>query len=864
MSGVEKLLWNLEYMTDSELRQTVFTLDGRGPEPGNAYPHQIEGLRRIELGADSVPPVSGIVHFPTGAGKTRVGLELAARALKANNRHRFVWATARKQLIRQTMGKMVELSQLFPAGTTFTWAQGAGEVAETEMAHHVVFMTRDTLTKVLGQAGDGRRTNHPWRQHLEARHPLTLIYDECHQLGADQLQQSWRKFYDAVVAPSRAWRRPWRTIGLSATPVPTSLAAHRLLGECVFPRRQDAQSTHAEWPFHMFHKVRNERLVASGVLCPINPWFDEAGEFDLPTKLLERVIGDARVPPPGANAAKADLQRYAMQFNSGVLAHPDVIDFAAQKLGRNINALGKTIVFVPNITAANRMAATLYERFPDLRGRVAAVHSRMEELRVPGQDATSVHGVLERFKALEAQPSVLVNVEMLTEGFDDPMIQTVMLARLTLSTNRFWQMIGRGTRGPAAKGTTICNVIDPIKLVRLYGYFSGYQPSFSQRDDIELEDDEEKSGQDRIPPHVPMVRLPPDPGRTPYKIDPELERVHRQVAVALRHFLTGQPIAEDDAVAAACAAVVGLADGQPVLQPAPDVAFHHTTAAALLLGELSILEARAGMELGWFRQQIPGEITETLLRQQLRKLRAVQALELWTHDKYAEAEMTGEFLRLMQEEARGGGVLDVASPPSVRSQLVLTANEEAVADAAIAVAAADGTITEPELAVAAEMLRRIFGRAVDDALIAGLRSRAVPSALPVDQLKTGLSLATRQLLVLQLAELAAADGIVSDSERKVIVDLANSVGVVPAILDAVFGPDTSAVPPRAMPATAPLDVPDKACSTCGVRLPGWAAFCMACGTNVVGVAAGQACAQCSSVIPPTAAYCTGCGVRVAR
>jgi hypothetical protein len=185
--------------------------------------------------------------------------------------------------------------------------------------------------------------------------------------------------------------------------------------------------------------------------------------------------------------------------------------FLAQKIGLNLRLLGKTIVFVPNIQAANSLAGLLYDQFPDHRGKVATVQSKMEELQVPGQASASVHEVLDRFRRLGDQPSVLVNVDMLTEGFDDPKVRTVVLARLTLSTNRFWQMIGRGTRGPATRpsGTPDCNVIDPVKLTRLYDYFAGYQPSFSSESDVEFEDLEEKGGgEDGTSPTVPYVHDP--------------------------------------------------------------------------------------------------------------------------------------------------------------------------------------------------------------------------------------------------------------------------------------------------------------------------------------------------------------------
>ncbi|MFB6350723.1 MAG: hypothetical protein ABEN55_09380 [Bradymonadaceae bacterium] len=73
----------------------------------------------------------------------------------------------------------------------------------------------------------------------------------------------------------------------------------------------------------------------------------------------------------------------------------------------------------------------------------------------------------------------MVNVGMLTTGFDDPKIRTVVLARLTFSTNLFWQMIGRGTRGLEIDGTRDCFVVDPIRLTRKYRVYDGYRPEIT-------------------------------------------------------------------------------------------------------------------------------------------------------------------------------------------------------------------------------------------------------------------------------------------------------------------------------------------------------------------------------------------------
>ena len=70
-----------------------------------------------------------------------------------------------------------------------------------------------------------------------------------------------------------------------------------------------------------------------------------------------------------------------------------------------------------------------------------------------GIPAKAVYGAMsddERKETLAAfsngEYSVLTNCQLLTEGFDEPSIDCVIMGRPTQSTALFTQMIGRGTR----------------------------------------------------------------------------------------------------------------------------------------------------------------------------------------------------------------------------------------------------------------------------------------------------------------------------------------------------------------------------------------------------------------------------------
>ncbi|MBP9114593.1 MAG: DEAD/DEAH box helicase family protein, partial [Polyangiaceae bacterium] len=485
-------------------RGAIYTLPDpdQCPEPPAAYAHQLETLRRLEQCPDANPPIGGIVHLPTGAGKTRIALEYVARTLREEPKHRFIWATESKLLIQQTMSKAAELSKLFPCGTKMAWYEGGPTLLRDDTVH-MLFLTRQHLHRALARARDAR-TTHPWKKRILAGAPVTLIYDECHQLGGPGLQRELKRFCDTLLTPAKEMHR-WRFVGLSATPIPTRLEAHKLLQEDIFPLRKESKSVEPGWAMHVFHRIDNATLVRDGVLCRVNLHKDESGVFDIPSELLRNIAKETHVSPPGANASREEVVKYAMRFNRSVMSHERILQFMADRLASNFESNGKTIVFVPDIEAANRLVAKL-NGFPALRGKVASVHSRMGELAfaVPDQAGRTPSEVLEQFKNQGSAPCILVNVEMLTEGFDDPKVQTVVLAKLTLSTNRFWQMIGRGTRGIRSGGTAYCSVIDPVKLVRLYDYFSGYQPSvLSGR--AAIDDDLELNGLGALDPSVPAI-----------------------------------------------------------------------------------------------------------------------------------------------------------------------------------------------------------------------------------------------------------------------------------------------------------------------------------------------------------------------
>ena len=92
---------------------------------------------------------------------------------------------------------------------------------------------------------------------------------------------------------------------------------------------------------------------------------------------------------------------------------------------------------------------------------------------------TSRRNVIADFK--NEKYDVLLNLGVLTTGFDAPRIQTVIISRPTTSIVLYSQMIGRGLRGSRVGGNDFAKIIDIKDNFRdfgvaedIYEFFSGY------------------------------------------------------------------------------------------------------------------------------------------------------------------------------------------------------------------------------------------------------------------------------------------------------------------------------------------------------------------------------------------------------
>lgn len=174
------------------------------------------------------------------------------------------------------------------------------------------------------------------------------------------------------------------------------------------------------------------------------------------TRTIAQMISDEYlVPLRGYRiATEADLHRVGgggEDFNVDELAEAIDIQERNALVARSIQELARdrrTIVFCVTVAHAKNLSKALNK----IGVPAGVIHGMMK----PDQRAF----VLENFH--EGNFQALTNVGVLTEGFDDPEVSCVAMARPTRSSGLYTQCVGRGTR--LFPGKTDCLVLDFVDL----------------------------------------------------------------------------------------------------------------------------------------------------------------------------------------------------------------------------------------------------------------------------------------------------------------------------------------------------------------------------------------------------------------
>lgn len=187
-------------------------------------------------------------------------------------------------------------------------------------------------------------------------------------------------------------------------------------------------------------------------------------------KTIQDLIEDGYLSPLVGYRIKTDTDISGVQTNDGDYVQSQLQD-AIDNPSRNATIVAayndlvpnaKAIVFAAGVKHANNLALSFGQ------AQIAT------EVILGDTDSDARRDILARFAS--GQTRVLINVGVLTEGFDEPSVEAILLARPTRSTLLYTQIVGRGTR--LYEGKPHCTILDfadttkgrkPIGLPSLLG-----------------------------------------------------------------------------------------------------------------------------------------------------------------------------------------------------------------------------------------------------------------------------------------------------------------------------------------------------------------------------------------------------------
>lgn len=285
--------------------------------------------------------------------------------------------------------------------------------AAPELGSGIVKANRNELDAevVVASVQTGSRDNR-LSQLVESarRSPFgTILVDEAHHAPAP----TWTKMLTALGAFN-----PYGplTVGFTATP------------------ERDGKTLGVWEKVVSYMSIRE--AIFKGYLCPI-----------LPAEVVETNMDLDKVRKTGGDYSDGSLGE-ALEASGAILQIADAYkEHAADRKG---------VAFTPTVKTAHQLAEALCQR----------------GIRAEALDGTTDpeirRAMLRRLKSGETQ--VVTNCGVLTEGFDEPSISCVVIARPTKFHGLYVQMVGRGTRKhPLKKDLLVIDVVGVSKRHELVG-----------------------------------------------------------------------------------------------------------------------------------------------------------------------------------------------------------------------------------------------------------------------------------------------------------------------------------------------------------------------------------------------------------
>lgn len=427
---VQSLGFAPEWAGERRARRDPFVEVGGPYSLPELHPYQraivdrISSLLRCDEGDGNGADRRGMISLPTGAGKTRVAVQAIVEAIRGGiYAGGVLWVADRDELCEQAVEAWRQVWSAIgasgvPLRISRLWAGQPAPLATSDC--HVVVATIQTLNARLANGGQAYQFLTDFK---------LVVFDEAHRSVAPTFTSvmseigltRWQKAEEPFL------------LGLTATPYRgyDESETTRLVNR-YGSNRLDSGAFHSDDPVAVVQELQNMRVLAQADHETI-----DGGDFSLREDEIEQLEA---MPRP------AWLPRSVEERIAGDATRTlRIVDAYESHVGCG-NPEWPTLIFATSVEHAQTVAALL-----NTRG--------IESRAVSGATETAIRRrVVDEFRRGEIK--ALVNYGVFREGFDAPKTRAIIVARPVYSPNLYFQMIGRGLRGPKNGGSDRCLIIN--------------------------------------------------------------------------------------------------------------------------------------------------------------------------------------------------------------------------------------------------------------------------------------------------------------------------------------------------------------------------------------------------------------------
>ena len=370
----------------------------------------------------------GMLSMPTGSGKTRVAVEAIVEAMRDERfRGGVLWVADRDELCEQAVEAWAQVwrSVGAEAGQLRISRMWSGQPRPLPtIERHVVVATIQTLNARL----TNRSADYEFLRDFKL-----AVFDEAHRSIAPTFTSVMQEI---GLTYRRSAAEPF-LLGLTATPYRGHDGAETArLVRRYGSNRLDSGAFADDDPQAVIGELQD-----MGVLAQADHETIDGGTFELRKEELEIMARFAR--GSDTRFLRAWLPQSA---EDRIAQNADRTRRIIEAYEEHIQPGWPTLIFATSVEHAQTLAALLNRNGTTARA-------------VSGEtDPATRRRVVESFRNGEIE--ALVNYAVFGEGFDAPKTRAIFVARPVYSPNLYFQMIGRGLRGPMNGGDERCLILN--------------------------------------------------------------------------------------------------------------------------------------------------------------------------------------------------------------------------------------------------------------------------------------------------------------------------------------------------------------------------------------------------------------------